>query len=141
MIELTYTQMKQNPYFGAALTKLKTCPNFGAKTAYTVTKLLGKITKEWKLADELQGKIWDKYCQKDDLGRLIQENNSLKLKEDIDAKEFEKEMKEYWEVSVAIEWHKLKLEDLEVVKNPGLTPAEMEAIEPLIYHLEEVQVS
>ena len=141
MIELTYTQMKQNPHFGAALSKLKACPNFGAKTAYTVTKLLGKITKEWKLADELQGKIWDKYCQKDDLGRLIQENNSLKLKEDIDAKEFEKEMKEYWEVSVAIEWHKLKLEDLEVVKNPGLTPAEMEAIEPLIYHLEEVQVS
>lgn len=141
MIELTYTQMKQNPFFGSALSKLKACPNFGAKTAYTVTKLLGKITKEWKLADELQGKIWDKFCQKDDLGRFVQENNSLKLKEDIDAKEFEKEMKEFWEVSVAIDWHKLKLEDLEVVKNPGLTPAEIEAIEPLIYHLEEVKVS
>ena len=84
-------------------------------------------------------KLWDKYCKKDDKGQLLQDKGSLVLKEGADEAAFQKEMKEYWDVSFTIDWHKLKLEDLEVVKTPSLTPDEIMAIEPLVFHLEEVK--
>lgn len=139
MIELTYTQMKQNPAFGSALLKLKRCDSFSPKVAYTVGKLVKKIESEWKTADELQVKLWDKYCKKEN-GRFVEEGGRLALKEDADVSAFEKEMSEFWSISFTIEWNKLKLEDLEGVKNPGLTPDEVSALEPMIHHLEEVKL-
>jgi hypothetical protein len=139
MIELTYAHMKQNPAFGSALLKLKRCETFGPKVAYTMGKLLKKIESEWKTADELQVKIWDKYCKKEN-GRFVEEGGRLALKEDADTVAFEKEMKEFWSIGFTIEWNKLTLDDLEGVKNPGLTPDEISALEPMIHHLEVVKL-
>lgn len=140
MIQLTFAQLKQNPSFGSALMKLRRCTTFSPKPSYWIGRILKKIEGEWKAADDMQYKIWLKYCQKDETtGRFVEEKGQLKLREDVSKEEFEKEMSEFWSISFTIPFNKLKLEDLEAVKEPGLTPDEIMAIEPLILHLEEVK--
>ncbi|CEQ08613.1 Uncharacterised protein [[Clostridium] sordellii] len=99
------------------------------KVSYALSKNISKIENELKIYNTERQKLLDKYCIKDENGKLkIDENNNLKISDEF-TEVWEKEFQELQNIEVEIDIHRFKLDELADYK---ITPVELMAIDYMI---------
>ena len=101
------------------------------KVAYAISKNVNKIESELKVYNTEKAKLIDKYCEKDEEGKLkIDENGNAALKEEY-IEDYNKDIKELLSIENEIDIHMIKLDDL-LNSNYDISPAELSAIDFMI---------
>ena len=103
----------------------KTLP---VKVSYAIGKNIGKIESELKHYNNEREKIVDKYCEKDEKGKLKIENGNYVIKDD-EKENWNKDMKILQDIEVEFDVHKFKLEEL---NGYDMTASEMMCIDFMI---------
>lgn len=146
-VKVTHNQLNAGGLI-AAFDKMYQLP-LPIKTSYNVMKLRRKIDQSIKDAGEVYSKILKEHCELDDKGHLKPEMmkkmvgdkevevpipNSFKIiegkKEALEAK-----LKEFFEMSVELDWTKIPSTELEEANKKTQAPivgTDLEALEPFI---------
>ena len=103
----------------------KTLP---VKVSYAIGKNIVKIESELKHYNNEREKIVDKYCEKDEKGKLKIENGNYVIKDD-EKENWNKDMKILQDIEVEFDVHKFKLEEL---NGYDMTASEMMCIDFMI---------
>ena len=103
----------------------KTLP---VKVSYAIGKNIGKIESELKHYNNEREKIVDKYCEKDEKGKLKIENGNYVIKDD-EKENWNKDMKILQDIEVEFDVYKFKLEEL---NGYDMTASEMMCIDFMI---------
>ena len=103
----------------------KTLP---VKVSYAIGKNIGKIESELKHYNNEREKIVEKYCEKDEKGKLKIENGNYVIKDD-EKENWNKDMKILQDIEVEFDVHKFKLEEL---NGYDMTASEMMCIDFMI---------
>lgn len=101
------------------------------KVAYAISKNVNKIESELKVYNTEKAKLMDKYCEKDEEGKLkADEHGNVKIKEE-HREDWNRDMKELLSIENEIDIHMIQLDDL-LNSNYNISPAELSAIEFMI---------
>ena len=103
----------------------KTLP---VKVSYAIGKNIGKIESELKHYNNEREKIVEKYCEKDEKGKLKIENGNYVIKDD-EKENWNKDMKILQDIEIEFDVHKFKLEEL---NGYDMTASEMMCIDFMI---------
>lgn len=101
------------------------------KVSYALAKNISKIEKELEIYNKERQRLLDKYCIKDDEGKiLIDENNQLKIADE-HLEAWNKDINDLLDIEVDIDIHKFNEDDL-LNSNCDLTPSEIMLIDYMI---------
>ncbi len=101
------------------------------KVAYAITKNINKINSELKPYNEEKAKLMDKYCEKDEEGKLnANEHGEVKIKEE-HMEDWNRDIEELLSIENEIDIHMIQLDDL-LNSDYNISPAELAAIEFMI---------
>ena len=106
---------------------------FGIKTNYAIGKIISKIEKKIQEARNEKVKYLTSNCEKEEDGKFKIVNGQIVMK---NAEEAEKHIAEYLKTTYEIDANKLNIEEIDQAK---ISAAELSALEPFIYCLEEVK--
>ena len=136
MIKLTWLELS-HPNFQQALNAIFDCPNLDPKTSYTASRLLKAVEAANKDAHALRISLIDKYAQKDEKGKIIEDaNRFVKFEKDEDRVKFEEEFtKEFGKRTVELQVSKLPFQSLTPVR--GITARSWEFLAPVVDGLPE----
>lgn len=127
----------RNFSFHQAFRKLANHPFDNVKTLYNVTRIAKLFDLSAKEADELFIKLVKQYCELDEKGRIKpldpKQPNTYKIPED-KQEAWEAAMKEYNDIEVKFERHKIALEDCMAAK---LTAADLLTLEDMVADYDE----
>ena len=98
------------------------------KAGFAIAKNLNKIESVLNIYNKERQKLIDKYCEKDEEGKLKTENNTYEIKEGL-KEDFNKESEELLEIENEIDIHKFNLKELDGVE---ISVAELQTIEYMI---------
>lgn len=125
-----------NRAFVGALKELGQC-NLEAKVAWNVKRMLKQFDKALSQAGQTYSKVVHEFCQKDENGKLIPQNdsegnpipNSFTFETPEKEQEFQDRMKDFMVQEYTIESYMLKPEDFEGAK---LSATDLTLLEPII---------
>lgn len=101
------------------------------KVAYAISKNINKIECELKAYNTEKAKLIDKYAEKDEEGKLIQnELGHVNIKEEF-KEDWNRDITELLSIENEIDIHKIQLDDL-LNSNYNISPAELSAISFMI---------
>ena len=101
------------------------------KVAYAISKNVNKIESELKIYNTEKAKLMDKYCEKDEEGKLkADEYGNVNIKEE-HREDWNRDIKELMSIENEIDIHMIQLDDL-LNSNYNISPAELSAIEFMI---------
>lgn len=103
-------------------------PNASVKTRYLLGKAGKKLAKEHEDFTKLRISICEKYCDRDENGKPIMENQRYTGLENNEA--YKKEMEELMEIEFEINFTPMKLSELEGSK-PVISPISLTVLEEL----------
>lgn len=131
MINLTFKHLNDGEFNRSLLrlSKEQGFSNFNA--SYNVAKLVRKLGKELKTAQEMHSNIVKKYANMDEKGGFIRPEGGH-LPYEIKAenqKPYNEELEQFMKTEVKVEVPPLTVEDLGTIT---LSPAEINALEPLL---------
>ena len=98
------------------------------KAGFAIAKNLNKIESVLNIYNKERQKLIDKYCEKDEEGKLKTENNTYEIKEG-SKEDFNKESEELLEIENEIDIHKFNIKELDGVE---ISVAELQTIEYMI---------
>lgn len=127
MIELTWGTVRTES-FQNALGRVASCTDLDFKIAYSASRILSKIKSELDAADDMYKKLLSKHADID------KEQGTYKVRPE-NLELWKKEVSEFLDTKFVIEKNKLQVSSLEKVK---LSPAEILALEPIVYDLEVI---
>lgn len=101
------------------------------KVAYAISKNVNKIESELKIYNTEKAKFMDKYCEKDEEGKLnANEHGEVKIKEE-HMEEWNRDIAELLSIENEIDIHMIQLDDL-LNSDYSISPAELTAIDFMI---------
>ena len=98
------------------------------KAGFAIAKNLNKIESVLNIYNKERQKLIDKYCEKDEEGKLKTENNTYEIKEGL-RDDFNKESEELLEIENEVDIHKFNIKELDGVE---ISVAELQTIEYMI---------
>ena len=101
------------------------------KVSYAISKNISKLESELKIYNKEREKIINKYCKKDEEGKLVIDENNQYSIEDESIDICNKELNELLNIEVDINIHKFKLDDL-MCGNYEMSPGEISLIDYMI---------
>lgn len=101
------------------------------KVAYAITKNINKINSELKPYNEEKSKLIDKYCVKDEDGKVkVDAYGNVNIKEE-HIEDWNRDIKELLSIENEIDIHMIQLDDL-LNSNYNISPAELSVIDFMI---------
>lgn len=101
------------------------------KVAYAISKNVNKIESELKIYNTEKAKLMDKYCEKDEEGKLkADEYGNVNIKEE-HREDWNRDIKELLSIENEIDIHMIELCDL-LNSNYSISPAELTVIDFMI---------
>lgn len=104
--------------------------NLPIKVSYAIAKNIAKIEAEIKVYNKERQKLIEKYSVKDKEGKLLIEDNSIKIAPE-NVEEWNRDIKELLEIENEVDIHKFHISELEN-SNCTMTPAELMLIDYMI---------
>ncbi|GAB6170092.1 hypothetical protein JCM1393_25520 [Clostridium carnis] len=102
--------------------------NLNIKVSYAVARNIAKIDKEVKVYNDERAKLLEKYCVKDEEGKLkINEQGDLNIKEEC-LEDWNKDINQLMDIENEVDIHLIDPCDLEKC-NCDITPGELIAID------------
>jgi hypothetical protein len=140
MIELNFRTINEN-IFHDGVAKLANSSAFSPKEAYHISRIVDKVGQHTKEARLAYSKLIAKYAKKDEKDRPIMTKTApfFELKDDAKMEEWAKEYEEFLDIKVAIDKNKIPVASLPSAL--GLSPREIQALEPLLDFEETPEVS
>lgn len=121
-----------DPNFNTTLNKLSKETGFSNfKASYNVAKILRRLTKELKIARDLNLKLVKDYAEVDDKGNPVFDNQTgmPKFLDEEKQKEYQAKHKDFLETEIDLDCSPVTLQDLGTIK---LSPHEINALEPIL---------
>ncbi len=100
------------------------------KVSYAIAKNIAKIEAEIKVYNKERQKLIEKYSVKDEEGKPLIEDNSIKIAPE-HIEDWNRDIKELLEIENEIDIHKIQLHTL-INSNCDFTPAELMLIDYMI---------
>lgn len=101
------------------------------KVAYAISKNVKKIESELKIYNAEKVKLMNKYCEKDEEGKLkADEYGNVKIKEE-HREDWNRDIKELLSIENEIDIHMINLDDL-LNSNYSISPGELSTIDFMI---------
>lgn len=104
--------------------------NLPIKVSYTIAKNIAKIEAEIKVYNKERQKLIEKYSVKDEEGKPLIEDNSVKIAPE-NVEEWNSDIKELLAIENEVDIHKFYISELEN-SNCTMTPAELMLIDYMI---------
>lgn len=104
--------------------------NLPIKVSYAIAKNIAKIEAEIKVYNKERQKLIEKYSVKDEEGKPLIEDNSIKIAPE-HIEDWNRDIKELLEIENEIDIHKIQLHTL-INSNCDFTPAELMLIDYMI---------
>ena len=119
-----------NPNFQRVLRSIvETEKPVKAKAAYAISRILSTVQSEQDRYNEIRTKLIEKFCKKDEEGKLaIDESGNATFESDEARAEFSKELSELTEVMVEVS--QINVADIEAYE---IKPIDMLAIRDIMY--------
>ena len=104
--------------------------NLPIKVSYAIAKNIAKIEAEIKVYNKERQKLIDKYSVKDEEGKPLIEDNSIKIAEE-HVEEWNRDIKELLAIENEVDIHKFHIDKL-INSNCDMSPAELMLIDYMI---------
>jgi len=104
--------------------------NLPIKVSYAIAKNIAKIEAEIKIYNKERQKLIEKYSVKDEEGKPLIEDNSVKIAQE-NVEDWNRDIKELLAIENEVDIHKIQLHTL-INSNCDFTPAELMLIDYMI---------